>query len=181
MSRRIRRQRKLQLGTPGLLPLLPLMKSPDPEALVLESRERILDADPRRVPRRRKAELLGALAAFAGLAVKDKRVVYQILQEGLMGLEGLERSVTVQGWLRRGRREGMKKGLEKGLKQGLEAGKNQALRDALLAVLASRFGKAGKQLQAPIQQIDDPTLLRKLIERAAVTPSLRRFARDLDS
>ncbi len=159
----------LGLGTPFLAPLAPLMRSPDPMATVLESKRKILAADPGVVPRRRKADLCGALSLFAGLVLADRNLIQRLVWEDWMGLE---RSVIAREWIRLGREKGIEKGKEEGLLE--------ARRSDLLAVLRSRFGKIDPKLRRAILRIRDAELLQALLARAAVVRSLKAFARQVN-
>jgi len=172
------------------------MRSDDPVSLVIESRKKILEADPREVPLRKKAELCAALGALAGLVVSDKELVYKMISESWIGLE---ESVVVQDWIQKGMKKGIEKGVKKGIKKGIEqgiehgieqgieegirkgrrAGLVEARRSDLLAVLRSRFGRIGRKLEVRIQRIKDERVLRRLLEKAAVARSLEQFSRSL--
>jgi hypothetical protein len=145
-------------------------------SLVIQSKEKILEADPREVPPRRKAELCAALGAFAGLVVSDKELVYRMISESWIGLE---ESVVVQDWIQKGIKKGVQRGIKQGLREGRRSGLFKARRSDLLAVLRSRFGRIGRRIEVRLQGIKDERVLRRLIERAAVAGSLEQFSRSL--
>ena len=61
----------LRLATPHLLPLAPLMRTPDPVATMLESMEAIRGWNPDLAPPSKKADLQAALAVYSGLVIED--------------------------------------------------------------------------------------------------------------
>jgi predicted transposase YdaD len=150
----------LSLPSAGLAPLAPLMKTKDPVRTVVESKQKILGAEPLAVGREKKIELCGALFALAGLVIDDRDLLFKLIWEDWMGLE---RSVTVQ-WL-------MERGAEKGVVKGLL----DARRDAVVSVLESRFGAVDEGLQSRIHGILDAEELQKLLRWAASAASLEAF------
>jgi predicted transposase YdaD len=166
----------LSLPSAGLAPLAPLMKTKDPVRTVVESKQKILGAEPLAVGREKKIELCGALFALAGLVIDDRDLLFKLIWEDWMGLE---RSVTVQWLMERGAERGVKQGLEQGIEQGLERGVVKGLldarRDDVVSVLESRFGAVDEGLQSRIHGILDAEELQKLLRRAASAPSLEAF------
>ena len=80
-------------------------------------------------------------------------------------------------------REIVQEGLAEGLQQGLQQGVLEGQREAILHFLQVRFdlsttaaNEVGRQLRA----VEDPTLLRALVEEAARAESLRAFLAALD-
>ena len=162
--------------SPYLVPLAPLMKTADPVATMLESREILRAWNPELIPEQKKTDLRLSLAVFSGLVIEDLSMISELLK---VDREWLEQSVVVQEWLRQGREQGIAEGLQKGIEKGVEQGLILARRDDLLSVLKSRFGSVGPSLEAAIHRIDDPIRLRDLLSRAAVASGLEEFAREV--
>ncbi len=152
------------LPFPYLVPLAPLMRTADPVATMIESRDIIRAWNPDLVPPSKKTDLRLALAVFSGLVIEDLNMISELLK---VDREWLEQSVVVQEWLRQGREQGIEKGLI------------LARRDALVAVLKSRFGVVDAPTEAAVLRIEDPQRLRELHSRALVVPSLAEFAREV--
>jgi flagellar biosynthesis/type III secretory pathway protein FliH len=76
-------------------------------------------------------------------------------------------------------RIGMKKGREQGLQQGLQQGLLQGARESVLVVLEARFGRAPQSVAKVIDGMEDPFLLKTLLQRATTLGSLEEFERTL--
>ena len=159
---------------PGLAPLAPLLRVTDPVRAVVESKRRILAAGPRSLSRRRKADLCGALFVFAGMVIEDLDLLRRLIWEDWMGLE---RSVTVQWLLEKGRGEGLEKGIakgiEKGIVKGIVKGALEARREDVLSILESRFGAVPLEIRRRILALGDEELLRELVAASARVSDLR--------
>ena len=156
-----------RLSCPDLAPLVPLMKTADPLATMLESREIIRAWNPGLLEQK-KTDLRLALAVFSGLVIEDLNMISELLK---VDREWLEQSVVVKEWLRQGREQGIEEGLQKGL--------IQARRDDLLSVLRSRFGHIDARIEATVSGLENPLRLRDLLVRAAVAANLEEFAGEL--
>ena len=171
-----------RLTRPDLVPLAPLMKTADPVATMLESREIIRAWDPRVASEQKKVDLRLALAVFSGLVIEDLDMVSELLN---IDREWLEESVVVKDWLRQGREQGIEEGRREGIKQGIAQGIEHGLilarRDHLLSVLKLRFGEIGPILEASVLRLEDPERLRDLLARATVAANLEGFSRELQS
>jgi hypothetical protein len=117
-----------------------------------------------------KADLCGALSLFAGVVLKNRKLIHRIVWEDWMGLE---RSVIAQEWIRMG----MKKGIEKGHRRGMI----EALKGAILSVLKIRFGRVDRGLETRIQTIRNLEILDRLLARAVVARSPKAFLREISS
>jgi hypothetical protein len=73
-------QTVFRLVNPSLVPWAPLMKTPDPVATMLESREIIRVWNPELVSAERKAVLQAALAVFSGLVIKDMDMISALFE-----------------------------------------------------------------------------------------------------
>ncbi len=157
-----------RLSHPNLVPLAPLMRTADPVATMVESREIIRSWPPDLISEEKKTQLRLALAVYSGLVIEDLSMISELLQ---VDREWLERSVVVQDWLRQGR--------EQGIAQGIAQGLILARRDDLLSVLRSRFGSIDPSMEVAILRMDDPQRLKDLHARALVAGSLEEFAGEL--
>lgn len=81
--------------------------------------------------------------------------------------------------LKQGREQGRELGLEQGLEQGIVAGETEALRTAVIAVLARRFPEL-TAAPATIAAITDLARLRLLVVEVAVAPDVEAVRRLLD-
>jgi flagellar biosynthesis/type III secretory pathway protein FliH len=65
---------------------------------------------------------------------------------------------------------------QRGIEQGIERGKEEALREAILDVLEERFNGVPDQFEYRLNQIEDSTVLQKLLRQAVTIASLDLFA-----
>jgi predicted transposase YdaD len=161
-----------RLRTPSLVPWAPLMKTADPVATMIKSREIIRAWNPSLVPAEKKASLQAALAVFSGLVIENMDMLSELLK---LDRKWIEQSVVVKEW----KRQSLKKGRAVGRKVGRKEGRLLARREDLLSVLQARFGAVGAAMEAAIFRIKDARRLRDLHARAVVVPSLADFVREL--
>lgn len=164
-------------GVVCLLPLVPLMRD---GLRWTEQADRLLCESA--LPQADKVDMLTVLAIMSGLVSRSlsaqllaKRMdimvesyAYQLIkEEGLH--EGLEKG------LEKGRQEGLEKGLQEGLEKGLQEGLRTGLLEAIAFGLHIRFGAAGLRLLPEIATIEDPALLRAVLEHLKVTQNLEEL------
>ena len=68
------------------------------------------------------------------------------------------------------------RGIEQGIEQGIERGKEDALREAIRDVLAERFDLVPLHFAEKLRQIEDSTILQKLLRQSVTIASLDLFA-----
>ena len=156
-------QRILDEGPSGLLPFAPLMQRPvgvDAEAWLRQCVQRA-QAVP--MDETLKANYLADLAILSGLVYKSETIM-TIISEATMYESSVVQYFT-----------------EKGIKQGIEQGGRDRTVEALLDVLAIRFGLAASDpLADRLGAIDDVQRLKQLHRAAIQVPSLEAFRHLLD-
>ncbi|MDE2814515.1 MAG: hypothetical protein OXM01_15915 [Gemmatimonadota bacterium] len=156
-------QRILDEGPSGLLPFAPLMQRPvgmDAEAWLRQCVQRA-QAVP--MDETLKANYLADLAILSGLVYKSETIM-TIISEATMYESSVVQYFT-----------------EKGIKQGIEQGGRDRTVEALLDVLAIRFGMAASDpLADQLGAIDDVQRLKQLHRAAIQVPSLEAFRHLLD-
>ena len=65
--------------------------------------------------------------------------------------------------------------------RGLQQGASQTARGALLDVLDVRFGEMPSHIEEQLHELDDPSVLRRLLRRAVSVESIEEFERELPS
>ncbi|MBI4601308.1 MAG: hypothetical protein HY721_05025 [Planctomycetes bacterium] len=149
----------LELESPGLCPLVPLMRG-DPKELLVKSAEKIRKASPKAVPERVKRDLLSILAVFSARVIEDRELVRRVTQEvWRMG----------DNWL-----------IDEIREEGLIQGRADEARRAVLRVLLKRFGRAPRGLAKRLNSIASPERLEALLDQALDCPSLDAFRRLVD-
>jgi len=63
----------------------------------------------------------------------------------------------------------------RGMERGIEQGTRQTARESVIIVLRSRFGEVPTEFAETINNIEDLSLLKQLLERAVTVNSLRDF------
>ena len=114
----------------------------------------------------------------------DNRLQEEVAQfekeQGMPYISSFERIARRKG-LEQGLQEGLQQGLEQGLEQGRQEGRQEAWiersREALLAVLAARFGALPSVLTDAIMALADAAPLTALLPAAATAASLDEFER----
>ena len=66
-------------------------------------------------------------------------------------------------------------------RRAMDRGHEQAAREALIDVLDVRFGETPPHIEEQLRELDDPSVLRRLLRRAASVESLEEFERELPS
>lgn len=72
-------------------------------------------------------------------------------------------------------RRAIKKGIEQGIEQGVQIGAITNAREAVIEVLATRFEDVPPAIVAGLEAIQDGEVLRQLLQKAILTPSLTTF------
>ena len=75
--------------------------------------------------------------------------------------------------------EWKQQGLQEGRREGLQQGLVESARTSVLDVLETRFGRVPLTIQATVNRLDDPGLLRALHKQAILASSLAEFERVL--
>jgi phosphoglycolate phosphatase-like HAD superfamily hydrolase len=81
-------------------------------------------------------------------------------------------------WADRLLRQGEEKGLRQGLEQGLQVGLLQGKREALLRVLAAKFGPLPRRVTTRVEAMDSTDELDRCLERAVTASSLEEAGLD---
>ena len=77
-------------------------------------------------------------------------------------------------------RIGIKKGTEQGIQQGIQQGILQTAREDILEILDVRFDIVPQTLVERVNRVDDPTILRILLKKAATAVSPEEYAQFMD-
>lgn len=148
----------LAMEAPGLWPLVPLMDG-NPIELVVKSTNRILGAPDDLASPEAKRELLAVLSGLASRVVRERALLNRLVTEILrMGKNYVFERFVNEGWVR-----------------GLEEGRREGTRGGVLRVLRRRFGQVSEPLSRRLEGIDSLDELERLVEEAAVAPSLEAF------
>jgi len=160
----------LAAQTPGLWPFAPLMRG-DPFDLLERSKQKILALPDTIMGLERKQQLLTILGGLAYRVIKDWRFLQGMVAEIANMSDNPFIDALVETRLQRReekvRRESRQEGEEEGTKAGARA--------ALLRILRRRFGDTGEILEQRIVAIGDLETIEKLVEEAAVAPTLEAF------
>jgi predicted transposase YdaD len=141
----------LAAGDIGLIPWVPLTQYDEsPEAIVRECRERI----DRAAPPNEHETLLAVTQFLARLRYNDPRL-FNILG----GRKAMIESPVLQEIIAEGRVQGR--------------------RESLVAVLTTRFGAIGDELESDLKSIEDEARLNELIKLSASCRSLKSFRKHL--
>jgi predicted transposase YdaD len=180
------------MGLVGLLPLLPLTREGAQREVVERTITSLMPVGEQ--PRQDLLTLTYGLASLAFENEADQQwlkrrfeMLYDMLRD-TPAFQDIMKEGLEQG-LERGREEGLEQGLERGreegLEQGLERGRkeghNEALRQALLAIVQARFPSPRMIRQAKGQAaiIDDPAVLQDLIVKVSLAESAEEAERYL--
>ncbi len=159
-------QAVLEAGTPGWLPLAPLMRPPSGLAPEVWLRRCVQQAQSMPLTETRKIDYLAQLAILSGLVYTPESIMAVISEETMY------ESSIVQYFTEKGIRQGMERGIEQGMEQG---GRQRAAED-LLEVLELRFGLAASDpLAAHLRAIGDVQRLTRLHRAAIQAPDLDTF------
>ena len=177
-------QAVLDGGFVGLLPFTPLMQPPAGVAEAAWLAQCVAHAAVLPLAPAAKADCLAGLAILGGLAYNPQTITALLSKEQLMDL--MRESAFAQLLTEDARAEALKQGLEQGLEQGIKQGIEQGGRaraiEALLDVLAIRFGIAASDpLATHLGALDDVQHLKQLHRTAIQVPSLEAFSNLLDA
>lgn len=70
---------------------------------------------------------------------------------------------------------GMEKGIQQGVEQGIQRGILQKAREDVVEILEVRFELVAGSIVKNINGIDDPSVLKMLLKKAATVDSLEEF------
>ncbi len=82
--------------------------------------------------------------------------------------------------IEKGIQQGIQQGVQQGIQQGVQQGRLQNARKSVMQALNIRFGEIPPPLATSINQIDDPTRLELLLEKAITVESVEVFERVLE-
>jgi predicted transposase YdaD len=178
----------LDSGLTGLLPLLPLMAGSSADLLeeslsVLE--ERLESGEER-------AELMKVAALLASIRTKPDiirsilrgRAMVNLMEETPLGRELLaEREARIreaeQAAQAEGLARGQAEGLARGQAEGLARGQAEGLRQAVLRLIAHRFGTVPEDVRQQLRSIVETERLNRLLDAAYDATDLEAFRRQL--
>ncbi len=160
----------LAAGSPGLLPLVPLM-SGNPRELMVRSVDKI-----RRVP---EAELEGLDRGFLleTMAILARRVLMQTEIEKLLNSDPEFVKLDACYWIGKkdGHGEGKVEGIVEGKIEGKVEGKALAYQSSIRKILESRFGLLPAELTESLESIFDVARLEPLVVEALRAADLDTF------
>ena len=87
----------------------------------------------------------------------------------------IERRGLQQG-LQEGLQQGLQEGLQQGLQQGLRQGLLQKSREAVIEILEARFEVVPQSIVEIINDVDDLSILKMLLKKAATVQALEDFS-----
>ena len=152
----------LATGDIGLVPWVPLARfDGPPEPILRECRTRIDKVDSRAA----QENLLAVTQILARLRYND---------EGLFEILGGRKAMIESPLVQELKKEWTEDAMRKGMREGMREGETQAL----MTVLAQRFGAEAAGLETEIRATDDARL-KDLIEYAATCRSLAAFRKKL--
>jgi len=154
-----------------LYPFLPLMR--EGEKLLLEAEEAIYES--KKVKVRDKADLLTAMAIFAGF--KDKDLALELIRRRR---DIMRRSPTYDIFAEMIENEKKDEWIQQGLQQGLQE-KQEAMKKFLLDTLEIRFERIPDGIIEIINNITDEEIFRTLHRYAIKCSSLREFKTKMKS
>ncbi|MBF0509806.1 MAG: DUF2934 domain-containing protein [Deltaproteobacteria bacterium] len=73
-----------------------------------------------------------------------------------------------------------REGREEGRKEGIKQGALHTSRENLINVLEAHFGTVPAKIKTRINRLDDPAILKQLIQKAVTAASLDHFYQELD-
>ena len=155
-------QAVLDSGSVGLLPFAPLMQPPAEQAEGAWLEQCVAKARDVPLAPSVKADVLTGLTLLSGLVYNPQTITALVSKEHLMDL--MRESPFAQYLTQQAREEGIEQGERK-----------QAI-EALLEVVALRFGAdAAESLAVPIRALDDVPRLNQLLRTAIQASSLEEF------
>ena len=75
---------------------------------------------------------------------------------------------------------GMEKGIQQGIQQGVQRGILEKAREDVVEILEARFELVSGSIVKTINGIDDPSVLKMLLKKAATVDSLEEFKRVME-
>ena len=153
-----------------LYPFLPLMNGG--EELLEKADTNIYENN--KISRDDKANLLSAMAIFAGL--KDEKLGIWLAERrrDIMIESPVYEFIREEG-IKEGLEKGKKEGIEQGKKEGIEQGRKEGLYDALSLVLEIKFGMKGVALIEKIRKVESIERLEMLKETVRLAKSLKEI------
>ncbi len=176
------------MGLVGLLPLLPLTREGAQREVVERTITSLMP-----VGEQPRQDLLALSYGLASLAFENEADQEWLKRRFEMLYDMLRDTPAFQDIMKEGRQEGFAQGREEGLERGREEGRkegreqgrkeghNEALRQALLAIVQARFPSPRMIRQAKGQAaiIDDPAVLKDLIVKVSLAGSAEEAERYL--
>ena len=169
----------LESQSPGLWPFAPLMRG-DPFDLLKRSKQKIVGLPDKIMGLERKQQLLTILGGLAYRVIKDWRFLQGMLAEIANMSDNPFIDALVEIQLQRSEEKARREGVQEGRQEGREEGA-KAARATLLRILRRRFGEAGASLSSRLDSVDDLETLERLLEEAALAPTLEAFVAFLPS
>ncbi len=156
----------LEMESPGLTPLVPLMAG-NADELLVKSVEKIRNTPESVASPEMKRELLTVLGTLASKVIKNKEFLRKVRSEvWIMG----------DNWfLDEVRDEGLQVGLVKGREEGREEATRSTSLEILWSLITQRFGEVPKNLRERIERETTAEDLRGFILLAARCPDLEAF------
>jgi predicted transposase YdaD len=152
----------------GLLPFAPLMKPPEGTVPQQWLRRCVQTVDGLPLDATNKSNFLTDLAILSGL-VYDSQTIINIISE-----ETMYESSIVQHFTERG--------IQQGLQQGIQQGQIQQRIEDILDILKLRFDpNAVDPLMSNIEAVEDPQMLKKLLQSAVQAANLDEFRQTLNA
>lgn len=151
----------LELGLPGLLPLIPFTRGGADLGMI----ERTAELVAQRAPAE-EAEILESLLFVFAARSFEASVLLAMMRRLHMSTEIIEKSAFYQEALARGRTQGIEQGIEQGKAEGV----HQGIYDATVAVLRGRFGTLSPELEQALVAATSEAMQRMLAHAATETP-----------
>ena len=73
-----------------------------------------------------------------------------------------------------------KKAKEEGEKEGRREGKKEAVQNAVIEVLEVRFGKVSEEIEEKVKSIQNYSILKELLKKAAIVSGIEKFKEELE-
>lgn len=159
----------LNLGLPGILPLLPLTKGGSEHERVLTMFDRLQQTT--------RTDLIVVGATFASLAYgQDNRAEQDWLRKVIQDMQDIiQQTPLYQFWTREALEEGLKAGKAEGLLEGKLAG----MRQTLVSIVRARFPRLAGLARTQAAQINDPDVLDDLIIQISTASKAQEVRRAL--
>lgn len=82
---------------------------------------------------------------------------------------------------RRGIQKGIQEGIEEGIREGIQQGLLQSSRESIVEILEARFEIVPASISRTISSMEDHSLLKMLLKKAATVDSLQKFKEILEA